>query len=131
MCVLSIKLDYHYLVKYKIILVDTWTRFWSHQLNQCDIAQYFCFVLFFQQRLQRFAEVIDIGNLDNFESSKKYKESSGWIIDFEYLKSAIQSMKNSFSKSTLEFLTSPLTAETRQIHFHNLYLSTKDYFHCN
>jgi len=57
---------------------------------------------------------------------KEYTESSGCIIDLEYFKLVIQSMKNSFSKrfedfqkykSTLKFLTSPLTAETGQINF--------------
>lgn len=82
--------------------------------------------LSFEQLLQLFAEDIDSGNFDHFEPLKEYTERSGCIIDLEYFKSAIQSMKSSFSKrfedfrkykSTLKFLTSPLTAETRKIHF--------------
>ncbi|XP_022166391.1 general transcription factor II-I repeat domain-containing protein 2-like [Myzus persicae] len=83
-------------------------------------------VLSFEQQLQLFSEDIESGNLDHFESLKEYTESSGCIIDLEYFKLAIQSMKNSFSrrfedfrkyKSTLKFLTSPLIAETGQINF--------------
>jgi len=82
-------------------------------------------ILSFEQKLQLFSEDID-RNLDHFESLKEYTESSGCFIDLEYFKSAIQSMKNSFSrrvedfrkyKSTLKFLTSPLIAETGQINF--------------
>jgi hypothetical protein len=73
-----------------------------------------------------FSEDVDSGNLDHFESLKEYTESSGCVIDLEYFKSAIQSIKNSFSKRfedfrkyefTFKFLTSPLTAVTGQIHF--------------
>jgi len=83
-------------------------------------------VLSFEQQLQLFSEDINSGNLDHYESLKEYTESSGCIIDLEYFKSAIQSIKNSFSKrfedfrkykSTLKFLTSPLTTETGQINF--------------
>ncbi|KAL4083645.1 hypothetical protein QTP88_028961 [Uroleucon formosanum] len=83
-------------------------------------------VLSFEQQLQLFSDDIESGNLDHFESLKEYTESSGCIIDLEYFKLAIQSMKNSFSrrfedfrkyKSMLKFLTSPLIAETGQINF--------------
>ncbi|XP_050065986.1 general transcription factor II-I repeat domain-containing protein 2B-like [Aphis gossypii] len=83
-------------------------------------------VLSFEQQLQLFSEDIESGNFDHFESLKEYTESSDCIIDLEYFKLAIQSMKNSFNrrfedfrkyKSTLKFLTSPLIAETGQINF--------------
>ncbi|XP_025192731.1 general transcription factor II-I repeat domain-containing protein 2-like [Melanaphis sacchari] len=85
--------------------------------------------LSFEQQLKLFSEDIDSGNFDHFESLKEYTDSSGCIIDLEYFKSAIQSMKNSFSrrfedfrkyKSTLKFLTLPLIAETGQINFPSL-----------
>jgi len=60
-------------------------------------------VLFFEQQLQLFSEDIDSGNLDHFETLKEYTESSGRIIDLEYFKSAIQSMKNSFSRRFEDF----------------------------
>jgi hypothetical protein len=55
----------------------------------------------FEQQLQLFVEDTGSGNFDYFEYLKYYTESSSCIIDLEYFKSAIQSMKNTikiFSK---------------------------------